>query len=60
MLAYLEILRSFSPAILIGAGLALLVVPAWVRFIIALGLIFLGVTELYPDLFGSSLPRTES
>ncbi len=53
----LEQLRSYSPGILIGAGLALLIVPAWIRYIIAFGLIFLGVTQLYPDLLsGATVP----
>ncbi len=50
----LDMLRSYSPAILIGAGLALLIVPKWIRMIIALGLIFVGVTEMYPELLGGS------
>ncbi|MEM1037921.1 MAG: hypothetical protein AAGI12_00460 [Pseudomonadota bacterium] len=53
-------LQSYSPGILIGAGLALLIVPAWIRYIIAFGLIFLGVTQLYPDLLsGVAVPPTQ-
>jgi len=53
----LQQLQSYSPGILIGAGLALLIVPAWIRYIIAFGLIFLGVTQLYPELLsGAAVP----
>ncbi len=56
---YLEMVRSYSPdtpKILIGAGLALLIVPKWIRMIIALGLIFVGVTEMYPELLSGQVP----
>lgn len=56
---YLDLLRPISPQILIGAGIALLVVPKFIRWLIALGLIFLGVTELYPELL-SGKPVTEA
>ncbi|MFD0915338.1 hypothetical protein ACFQ14_02850 [Pseudahrensia aquimaris] len=57
MIEVLDFLRSYSPGLLIGAGVALLVVPKWIRVVIALGLIFVGVNELYPDLFGVRLPE---
>ena len=47
---FFALLRSLSPGLLIGAGVALLIVPKWIRIIIAFGLIFLGVTEMYPEL----------
>ena len=51
---FLQLLRTFSPGILIAAGVLLLIVPKWIRIIIALGLIFIGVTEMYPDLLDGS------
>ena len=43
-------LNTISPLLLIIAGVALLIVPKWLRIIIALGLIFIGVTQMYPEL----------
>lgn len=43
-------LNSISPLLLIIAGVALLIVPKWLRIIIAVGLIFIGVTQMYPEL----------
>jgi len=59
-LEYLEFIRSFSPGLLIGAGIALLIVPKWIRIVIALGLIFSGVTELYPELLTGQGPQVET
>ena len=46
----LALLNSVSPLLLIIAGVALLIVPKWLRIIIAVGLIFIGVTQMYPEL----------
>jgi len=59
-MAYLEFIRSFSPGLLIGAGVALLIVPRWIRVIISVGLIFVGVTELYPELLTGQVPQVET
>ena len=53
-------LQSYSPGILIGAGVALLIVPAWIRYIIALGLIFLGLTQLYPELLSGGAATVQA
>jgi hypothetical protein len=59
-MAYLELLRTISPGLLIAAGIDLLIVPKWIRIIIAVGLIFLGVTELFPELLSASPPVTKT
>ena len=56
----LDFIRTFSPGLLIAAGVALLIVPKWIRIIIALGLIFVGVTEMYPELLVGQVPVTLS
>ena len=56
----LDFIRTFSPGLLIAAGVALLIVPKWIRIIIALGLIFVGVTEMYPELLVGQVPETLS
>ena len=56
----LDFIRTFSPGLLIAAGVALLIVPEWIRIIIALGLIFVGVTEMYPELLVGEVPETLS
>ena len=48
---FLEMLRSISPQLLIVAGIALLVTPAFLRYIVGVGLILLGLNEMYPDLW---------
>ena len=55
---YLEFLRSYSPTFLIVAGVLLLIVPKWIRIILAVGLIFIGVTEMYPELLTGTPPAT--
>ena len=56
----LDFIRTFSPGLLIAAGVALLIVPKWIRIIIALGLIFVGVTEMYPELLVGEVPEALS
>lgn len=51
-------LQSFSPMVMLIAGIALLIVPTWIRWIIALILIFFGLAGLYPDLFDVDLPSS--
>ncbi len=50
-MAMLQLIQQISPGLLIAAGVALLIVPRFIRWIIALGLIFLGLAQLYPDTF---------
>lgn len=49
-------MQTFSPAVMLVAGIALLVVPTWIRWIIALILIFFGLAGLYPGVFDIELP----
>lgn len=49
----LQMLDSVSPVLLIAAGVALLIVPKFIRWAIALGLIFLGAVEMYPELLAT-------
>ncbi|MEL6966470.1 MAG: hypothetical protein AAGM04_03730 [Pseudomonadota bacterium] len=56
----LDQLKSYSPGLLIGVGVALLIVPQWLRIVMAFGLILAGVMQLYPDLFTSVTPPPDT
>lgn len=51
----MEDLSLSSPLLasfLLGGGIALLIVPTWIRWAIAVTMIGLGLAGLFPDLLG--------
>ena len=50
-------LGDYAPHVMLVAGIALLVVPRWLRMAIAAGLIVFGLAGIWPELLAPPPPR---
>lgn len=51
-----QTLGAYSPHAMLAAGVALLMVPRWLRFSIAIALIMFGLVGIWPELLGEAPP----
>lgn len=47
-----QTLGTYAPHLMLAAGVALLMVPRWLRFSIAVALIMIGLVGIWPELLG--------
>ena len=51
---------AYAPHAMLAAGVALLMVPRWLRFSIAIALIMFGLVGIWPELLGEVPAATQA
>ena len=54
-----QALGAYAPHAMLAAGIALLMVPRWLRVCIAVALVMFGLVGIWPELLGEGAAATQ-